>query len=90
MVSPVEQAKKHILSVLRQSGPEVKEIIYPCLAIDAQDYHRALWSSEVSAEFAKRRIHARIVPVESSNDPTIVIATVNDVINKKSDNLLGR
>jgi hypothetical protein len=29
MEAPIQQAKKHILKVLRNASPDVKEIIYP-------------------------------------------------------------
>ena len=78
----VEQAKSRILECLRQVHPETREIVYPCLAIDERDYHRALYLPEVAAEFERRNINARIQVVD--REQSVLIGSLDDFVQNKN------
>lgn len=90
MKTPIQQAKEHILKILRGNiNPDVEEIIYPCLLQDVNDFRSALSLVEVQAEFNRRGVKATIQPVSKTGEPLpdIVIATVDDVASGKVDRL---
>ncbi|BDA69320.1 hypothetical protein CAL7716_034860 [Calothrix sp. PCC 7716] len=90
MKSPIQQAKEHILKVLRSAERDIKHIIYPCLPQDLADYRSALELIEVQREFNLRGItaSAELHTKYESRKPKIVIATYEDVINGNLDNYL--
>lgn len=90
--TPIQQAKEHILKVLRSANPDVTEIIYPCLEQDLGDYLSALQLVEVQAEFNHRGVVATARAVSKSGKilPDIVVATLDDVASGKLDKLLKR
>lgn len=92
MKSPIQQAKEHILKVLRSADPDVKEIIYPCLEQDLADYRSALELIEVQAEFNRRGVKAQSRAVSKSGKPLpdIVIATLDDAASGKVDEWFNR
>lgn len=73
--------------MLRQAGPEVKEIVYPCLPQDIGDFRRALELIEVQQEFNRRGVKATLRTASPAGEilPDIVIATVDDVAKGKLD-----
>lgn len=88
MKSPIQQAKEHILKILKQHlNPEVEEIVYPCLPQDASDFRSALELVEVQAEFNRRKVKATLQVVSKTGEPLpdIIIATVDDVASGKVD-----
>lgn len=91
-MKPIQQAKENLLKILRNAAPEVEEIVYPCLPQDMADYRSALDLVEVQAEFNRRKVKATLQPVSNATGQPlpdeIVIATYDDVIKGKLDNLL--
>ena len=88
MKPPIEQAKNHILNILRQAGSETKIIVYPCYSRDAADYHNALALPEVIAAFERRSIQPRVELVDRQKTPDIAIATIEDVTSGRLDHIL--
>jgi MFS superfamily sulfate permease-like transporter len=90
MKQPIQQAKEHILKMLKNAPATTKEIIYPCLRVDEFDYRSALELIDVQAEFNRRGIKATIRVQNSKGKPlpNIIIATVEDAANGKLDEYL--
>ncbi|NJO60095.1 MAG: hypothetical protein HC836_18020 [Richelia sp. RM2_1_2] len=86
MKPPIEQAKEHILKYLIGAGPEVKLFIVPCYRRDYEHYSRAVNDIEVQTIFKTRGIQGRVEIV--SDEPEILIATVKDVAEGRSDAFL--
>lgn len=86
----MQQAKEHILKVLRNAPPTVEEIIYPCLPQDIADYRSALDLIDVQAEFNRRGVKPRLERASRTGErlPDIIIATVDDVASGKLDEWL--
>jgi hypothetical protein len=90
MDSPIQQAKKHLLTILRNASPEVKEIVFPCLPEDIGDFRRALELVEVQSAFKRRGVKATLRAASPSGKilPDIVIATIDDAANGRLDQYL--
>ncbi|MDZ8238530.1 MAG: hypothetical protein RMZ69_15340 [Nostoc sp. ChiQUE01a] len=85
---PVEQGKRHMLIIISTAGPEVQHIVFPYSARDYADAQNALASSEVQAALQQRNITASIEKIGHDNDPKIVIATYDQVMNGELDTFL--
>lgn len=90
MKAPIQQAKEHILEVLRGVDQDVKQIIYPCLPQDLTDFCNALDLIEVKAEFERRGVTASVKVVSKTGEPLpdIVIATIDDLTSGKVEEKL--
>ncbi|NJN13165.1 MAG: hypothetical protein HC836_19605 [Richelia sp. RM2_1_2] len=88
MKAPIEQAKEHILQYLMTAESCVKLFIVPCLQRDYEDYSRAMNSAKIQQELKKRGILGRVEVV--SNEPEIIIATIEDAANGRLDNYLRK
>lgn len=87
MKQPIEQAKEHILKHLKTADPAVKLFIVPCYRRDYEDYSRAMASADVQEILRRRGITGRVEVV--SNEPEIVIATIEDAANGRLETFLN-
>ncbi|MEA5601057.1 hypothetical protein [Nostoc sp. UHCC 0252] len=84
---PVEQAKKHMLTVIESADSEVREILFPYLQEDYADAEIAIASPEVQAALVTRGMTASLQRV-GPQKPEIVIASYDQVINGELDRFL--
>ncbi|MBH8564999.1 hypothetical protein I8748_22915 [Nostoc sp. CENA67] len=88
---PIEQGKKWMLQFINNAPADVSQIIFPYHARDCADAQAALESPEVQALLQQRNITASIQRVDDQSDqPSIVIATYDQVTNGELDNFLRR
>lgn len=86
---PIEQGKRWMLQFINDAPTDVQHIVFPYPARDVADAQAALESEEVQALLSARNITASIQRV-SDVDPTIVVATYDQVINGDLDRFLER
>ncbi|MDZ8239708.1 MAG: hypothetical protein RMZ69_21590 [Nostoc sp. ChiQUE01a] len=76
--SPVEQAKNHMLQVIRSASAEIQQIVFPVLPQDYADAEIALASAEVQQALNRRNLTASLTRVPQKSE--IVIATYDQVM----------
>jgi hypothetical protein len=85
---PIEQGKRWMLQFINDAPPECREILFPYRARDVADAQAALDSPEVQAALHSRNITASIQRID--DQPTIVVATYEQVINGELDEFMER
>lgn len=83
--SPVEQAKKAMLQVIRSASAEIQEIVFPVIAQDYADAQLALASLEVQAALSRRGITASL---QRESQKEIVVVSIDQVISGELDSYL--
>lgn len=84
----VEQAKNHILQVIRNASNEIQQIVFPVLPQDYADAEIALASSEVQQALSQRNITASLTRVSQKKE--IVIATYDQAMSGELNRYLRR
>ncbi|MFN6530972.1 hypothetical protein [Nostoc sp. ChiSLP03a] len=82
---PIEQGKKWMLKFINEAPTDIREIVFPYRVRDCADAQAALESPEVQAALSARNITASIQKIDDGNDPKIVIATYDQVMNGELD-----
>ncbi|BAY08604.1 hypothetical protein [Calothrix sp. NIES-2098] len=82
----VDQAKKHMLQVIRTASNEVEEIVFPYLPQDYADAEIALASTEVQRALRSRGITASLQRVAQTGE--IIVASIDQVTYGELDSYL--
>lgn len=90
LVQPaIEQAKTHMLAIIRSAGSRVRHIVFPYAFRDCRDATAALLDAEVQAALQERQITAQVKAYKDGKPlPDILIATSEDVASGKLDEYL--